>query len=77
MVKARVIFRYDELVQETLTRIEKHGGKILDFITSGPSGGNPEFFIRFETREAAMALLREQSPPGEDEDLLASLIEEE
>ena len=66
----------DTEVYTVLEMFERHGARIVDFIASGESGGNPEFILVFDTKEAALALLKEhEGEYGEDdEEFLRSQI---
>lgn len=69
-------FSYDVPLSNVLWFIEKHGGRIVSFVTEGPGGGNPLVRLEFETREAAAACAAEHFPDGKDPEFIDTLIVE-
>jgi hypothetical protein len=61
-------------VQEALELIEIHRGRIIDFTSHGPAGGNPCIMVAFDTRQDAMGFLRKCQPPEESDEFLRSLV---
>lgn len=68
-------FAYNSPVQEALETIQKHRGRIIDFVAHGPAGGNPCILVAFDNRQDALAFLRECSPDGESEEFMNSRID--
>lgn len=70
-----VTFCWDQPIQAALKIIRSHRGKIIDFVPSGPSGGNPLLLLEFSRRSDALALVEEMSPAGEDPKFMDGRIE--
>lgn len=66
-------FAHDMPVQDALELISKFKGKIHNFKSIGPGGGNPCLVIDFESADEALDFLKEMSPDETDE-FLNSLI---
>lgn len=55
--------------------IEKFNAHIVDFITDGPAGGNPNFTLEFDDYNDALNFLK-QHHYNEDVSYLSTLIQE-
>jgi hypothetical protein len=67
MVKVDVDFAWNETIQDVLTSIRKHRGKIVDFDPQGPGGGNPNILLQFAGEAEALAFLNERYPDDGEE----------